>query len=70
MVGAWHLRYQIVMVVMAVSSVEGAEGGWSETLLTINQEGRVFLLNSCLIKLIYLLSLYREAYLTPNDLYL
>jgi len=31
---------------------------------TARQEGRVFLLNFCLIRLIHLLSLYREVYLT------
>ena len=31
------------------------------------QEGRDFLLNSCLIRLIHLLSLYREVYLAPKQ---
>ena len=31
------------------------------------QEGRDFLLISCLIRLIHLLSLYREVYLTPKQ---
>jgi hypothetical protein len=52
------------MVVMAVASVEGAQGGRPGALPMTEQEGKVFLLNSCLIRLIYLFSLYREAYLT------
>ena len=31
------------------------------------QEGRDFLLISCLIRLMHLLSLYREVYLTPKQ---
>jgi hypothetical protein len=31
------------------------------------QEGRDFLLNFCLIRLIHLLSIYREVYLTPKQ---
>ena len=36
-------------------------------LLTAEQEGRDFLLNSYLIRSIHLLSLYREIYLTPKQ---
>ena len=36
-------------------------------LPTARQEGRNFLLNSCLIRSIHLLSLYREVYLTPKQ---
>ena len=36
-------------------------------LPTAGQEGRDFLLNSCWIRLIHLLSLYREVYLTPKQ---
>ena len=41
-------------------------GGRSGALPTAEQEGRDFLHNSCLIRLIHLLSLYREVYLTPR----
>ena len=41
-------------------------GGRPGALPTAEQEGRDFLLNSCLIRLIHLLYLYREVYLTPN----
>ena len=36
-------------------------------LPTAGQEGRDFLLNSYLIRLIHLISLYREVYLTPKQ---
>jgi hypothetical protein len=36
-------------------------------LPTAEQEERVFLLNSCLIRLIHFLSLYREIYLIPKQ---
>ena len=42
------------MVVMAVASVEGAQGGRPGALPMTEQEGKVFLLNSCLIRLIVL----------------
>jgi hypothetical protein len=42
-------------------------GGWPGALPTAKQERRVFSPNSCLIRLIHLLSLYREAYLTPKQ---
>jgi hypothetical protein len=45
-------------------------GGRPGALPTAEQEGRDFLLNSCLIRLIYLLSLYREVYLLPSKAYL
>ena len=45
-----------------------AREGWPRAFLpTAGQEGRDFLLNSCLIRLIHLLSLYREVYLTPKQ---
>ena len=46
------------------SAREGRPGAF---LPTAGQEGRDFLLNSCLIRLIHLLSLYREIYLTPKQ---
>jgi hypothetical protein len=41
-----------------------ARGGRPRALPTTEQEGRDFLLNSCLIRLIHRLSLYREVYFT------
>ena len=43
---------------------EGRPGAF---LPTAGQEERDFLLNSCLIRLIHLLSLHREVYLTPKQ---
>jgi hypothetical protein len=62
------LWYQIVMFVMTVASVEGAQGGRPRVLPMVEKEERVFLLNSCLIRLIHLLSLYREVYLSPKKI--
>jgi hypothetical protein len=49
--------------VVAAARAERARGGWPGALPTAEQEKRVFL-NFCLIRLIHLLSLYREVYLT------
>jgi hypothetical protein len=46
--------------------VEGAQGAWP----TVGQEGRIFILNSCLIRLINFISLYKEDYLTPKQVIL
>ena len=49
---------------------EGCEGerrAAGGLLPTAGQEGRDFLLNCCLIRLIHLLSIYREVYLTPKQ---
>jgi len=46
---------------------EGEREPAAGRLPTAGQEGRDFLLNSCLIRLIHLLSLYREVYLTPKQ---
>jgi hypothetical protein len=45
---------------------EGEREPAAGCLPTAGQEGRFFLLNFCLIRLIHLLSLYREVYLTPK----
>ena len=48
-------------------SCEGARESVVEVLSDGQARGkRVFLLNSCLIRLIHLLSIYREVYLTPK----
>ena len=51
----------------AIARVSGAEGGWPRGFAHGRQERRDFLLISCLIRLIHLLSLYREVYLTPKQ---
>jgi hypothetical protein len=48
-----------------MARVEGAQGG-RPVALPMAKQGKVFLLNSCLIRLINLLSLCREAYVTPK----
>ena len=53
----------INVVAGAVREARGQPGA----LPTAEQEGRDFLLNSCLIRSIHLLSLYREVYLTPKQ---
>ena len=53
------------IIVMARAAREAR--GWPGALPTAEQEGRDFLLNSCLIRSIHLLSLYREVYLTPKQ---
>jgi hypothetical protein len=45
---------------------KGAEGGRPRGFAQGRQERRFFLLISCLIRLIHLLSLYREVYLLLN----
>ena len=62
LVSAVHATPDVVAAARAVR-VRGRLG----TLPTVGQEGRVFLLNSWLIRLIYLLSLYREVYLTHKQ---
>jgi hypothetical protein len=52
---------------MVAARVEGVQGGQPGALPTAEQEGWRFLLNPCLIRLIHLLSLYREAYVTPKQ---
>jgi hypothetical protein len=42
-------------------------GGRPGALAMTEQEGRNFLLNSYLIRLIHLFSLYREVYSTPKQ---
>ena len=51
----------------AIARVSGAEGGRPRGFAHGRQERRDFLLISCLIRLIHLLSLYREVYLTPKQ---
>ena len=51
----------------AIARVSGAEGGQPRGFAHGRQERRDFLLISCLIRLIHLLSLYREVYLTPKQ---
>ena len=53
-------------IIVAAGPVREA-GGRPGALPTAEQEGRDFLLNSCLIRSIHLLSLYREVYLTPKQ---
>ena len=47
--------------------LQGRKKACRGALPAAGQEGRVFLLISCLIRLIHLLSLYREVYLTPKQ---
>ena len=51
----------------AAARVLGALGTPAAGFAHGRQEGRDFLLISCLIRLIHLLSLYREVYLTPKQ---
>jgi len=51
----------------AIARVLGAGGGRPRGFAHGRQERRDFLLISCLIRLIHLLSLYREVYLTPKQ---
>jgi hypothetical protein len=53
--------------VVAAARVGGAQGTPAAGLRHGRQERRVFLLVSCLIRLIHLLSLNREDYLTPKQ---
>jgi len=52
------------MTVIVAAGAAREAGGRPGPLPTAEQEGRDFLLNSCLIRLIHFLSLYREVYLT------
>ena len=54
-----------VHVVVAVARAGGAGGGRPRGFAHGRQERRDFLLISCLIRLIHLLSLYREVWLGP-----
>jgi hypothetical protein len=54
--------------IVVVARFERAQGDWARALPTIEQERRVFLLNSCLNRLLHLLFLYRESCLTPKDI--
>ena len=51
----------------AIARVLGAGGGRPRGFAHGRQERRDFLLISCLIRLIHLLSLYREVYLIPKQ---
>ena len=51
----------------AIARVSGAEGGRPRGFAHGQQERRDFPLISCLIRLIHLLSLYREVYLTSKQ---
>ena len=55
------------MTVIVAAGAAREDGGQSGALPTAEQEGRDFLLNSCLIRLIYLPFLYREVYLTSKQ---
>ena len=63
--GATVRRVLFTSVIVAAVAARDA-GGRPGALPTAEQEGRDFLLNSCLIRLIHL-SLYREVYLTPKQ---
>ena len=54
----------LFMIIIVAAGVAREAGGRPGALPTAEQEGRDFLLNSCLIRSIHLLSLYREVYLT------
>jgi hypothetical protein len=64
--GAGRRRFSLIPDFMAATRFEGVQWGRLGALPTTEQEGRVFLLNSCLIRLIHL-SLNREAYLIPKQ---
>ena len=65
--GATVKRVLFTTIIVAAGAVREA-GGRPGALPTTEQEGRDFLLNSCLIRSIHLLSLYREVYLTQARL--
>ena len=69
--GGYSTRKATVNRVLFTTTIVAAgaareAGGQQEALPTAEQEGRDFLLNSCLIRSIHLLFLYREVYFTPK----
>ena len=61
------VKWALFTTIIVAAGAAREAGGRPGALPTAEQEGRVFLLNSCLIRSIHLLSLYREVYLTPKQ---
>jgi len=61
-IGSWRAR--VPVDVMVATRAVRARADWLGALPTTGQERKIFLLHSCLIRLIHILSLYREVYLT------
>ena len=59
-------RVLFTTLIVAAGAAREA-GGRPGALAMAEQEGRDFLLNSCFIRSMHLLSLYREVYLTPKQ---